>query len=137
VVCKTGGYRGLDCLDRKCVAEVQKQTGHTGQLDDCERQVRFDGCHFASLSAGPNQGSDTTKLPMGRHTFPFSFVLPPNLPSSFEGQHGYVRYSVKGVIDKPWKFDHSTKRVFTVICLLDLNTDPNATVFFFLCHSFL
>lgn len=72
----------------------------------------------------PGQGSETTKLPVGRHTFPFSFTLPPNLPSSFEGAHGYVRYSIKGIIDKPWKFDHTTKRAFTVICILDLNADP-------------
>ncbi|KAJ8303884.1 hypothetical protein KUTeg_017467, partial [Tegillarca granosa] len=65
-------------------------------------------------------------LPAGRHTFPFSFLLPPNLPSSFEGAHGYVRYTVKATIDKPWKFDHDTKRPFTVICLLDLNLQPNA-----------
>ncbi|KAL8602260.1 hypothetical protein ACOMHN_022773 [Nucella lapillus] len=73
----------------------------------------------------PNQGRDTTKLGVGRHTFPFCFILPPTLPSSFEGAHGYVRYSVKGIIDKPWKFDHSCKRAFTVICILDLNADPN------------
>eukprot|EP00916_Digyalum_oweni_P011297 GHVL01018824.1.p1 GENE.GHVL01018824.1~~GHVL01018824.1.p1 ORF type:complete len:423 (-),score=14.79 GHVL01018824.1:325-1593(-) len=74
----------------------------------------------------PSQGRDTTKLGQGRHTFPFCFLLPPSLPSSFEGAHGYVRYSVKGTIDKPWKFDHTTKKMFTVICLLDLNADPNA-----------
>ncbi|XP_076472508.1 arrestin domain-containing protein 3-like [Babylonia areolata] len=73
-----------------------------------------------------NQGSNTTKLPRGRHTFPFCFILPPNLPSSFEGAHGYVRYSVKGIIDKPWKFDHTCKRAFTVISILDLNADQNA-----------
>ncbi|KAK7473577.1 hypothetical protein BaRGS_00035180 [Batillaria attramentaria] len=76
----------------------------------------------------PGQGSDTTKLPAGRHTFPFCFVLPPNLPSSFEGAHGYVRYSVKGIIDKPWKFDHTTKRPFTIIGILDLNADANAQI---------
>ena len=80
------------------------------------------------MRSGPNEGSNTTKLASGRHTFPFSFLLPSNLPSSFEGAHGYVRYSVKGIIDKPWKFDHSCKRPFTVICLLDLNADPNAQV---------
>ena len=60
--------------------------------------------------------------------FPFNFVLPPDLPSSYEGGTGYVRYHVKAVIDKPWKFDHTTKQAFTVISILDLNTDPNAQV---------
>jgi hypothetical protein len=34
-------------------------------------------------------------LQAGQHTFPFSFILPHNLPSSFEGQFGHVRYYVK------------------------------------------
>ncbi|XP_025076865.1 arrestin domain-containing protein 3-like isoform X2 [Pomacea canaliculata] len=76
----------------------------------------------------PGQGSDTTKLAAGRTTFQFCFVLPPNLPSSFEGTHGYVRYFVKATIDKPWKFDHTTKRPFTIIGILDLNTDANAVI---------
>ncbi|XP_067665145.1 arrestin domain-containing protein 3-like [Haliotis asinina] len=74
------------------------------------------------------QSGDDIHLPAGRHTFPFVFQLPPELPSSFEGEHGHVRYTAKGIIDKPWKFDHKTKRAFTVICLLDLNRDPNAMI---------
>ncbi|KAL8615887.1 hypothetical protein ACOMHN_058956 [Nucella lapillus] len=73
----------------------------------------------------PSQGQDTTKLGVGCHRFPFCFVLPPSLPPSFEGEYGYVRYSMKGIIDKPWKFDHFCKRAFTVSCILDLNADPN------------
>ncbi|XP_025077865.1 uncharacterized protein LOC112554340 [Pomacea canaliculata] len=76
----------------------------------------------------PGQGSDTFKLAAGRTTYPFCFVLPPNLPSSFEGAHGYVRYSVKGIIDKPWRFDHTTKRPFTIISVFDLNADANAVM---------
>lgn len=71
---------------------------------------------------------DDNRLPPGQHVYPFTFTLPPNLPSSFEGGTGYVRYTIKGTIDKPWKFDHNTKRPFTVIALLDLNTQPNAAV---------
>ncbi|XP_046556419.1 arrestin domain-containing protein 3-like [Haliotis rubra] len=74
------------------------------------------------------QSGDDIHLPAGRHTFPFAFQLPPQLPSSFEGEDGHVRYTAKGIIDKPWKFDHETKRPFTVICLLDLNRDPNAMI---------
>ncbi|XP_062620954.1 arrestin domain-containing protein 3-like isoform X2 [Saccostrea cucullata] len=69
---------------------------------------------------------DDNRLPPGQHVYPFSFQLPPNLPSSFEGGVGYVRYTIKGTIDKPWKFDHTTKRPFTVNALLDLNTQPNS-----------
>ncbi|XP_062597207.1 arrestin domain-containing protein 17-like [Saccostrea cucullata] len=70
--------------------------------------------------------SDDNRLPPGQHAYPFSFQLPPNLPSTFEGEVGYVRYTIKGTIYKPWKFDYTTKRPFTVNALLDLNTQPNS-----------
>nr|XP_022329045.1 arrestin domain-containing protein 17-like [Crassostrea virginica]XP_022329046.1 arrestin domain-containing protein 17-like [Crassostrea virginica]XP_022329047.1 arrestin domain-containing protein 17-like [Crassostrea virginica] len=74
---------------------------------------------------GVGMGEDNC-LPPGQHVYPFTFQLPPNIPSSFEGGEGFVRYSIKGTIDKPWKFDHDTKRLFTVASPLDLNEYPNA-----------
>jgi len=74
-----------------------------------------------------NLGSDQT-LSAGEHVYPFNYVLPVNLPSSFEGDYGHVRYSVKVVIDRPWKFDHEAKAIFTVVNPVDLNADPNLIV---------
>ncbi|KAH9523032.1 Arrestin domain-containing protein 3 [Bulinus truncatus] len=74
----------------------------------------------------PKQGSTTQELCPGRHTFPFAFQLPLNLPSSFEDSVGHVRYIISCRIDRPWKFDHKTKRPFTVISDLDLNQTPGA-----------
>ena len=62
--------------------------------------------------------------PEGRHQYNFELPLQHNLPSSFEGECGYVRYLCKATIDKPWKFDHDTKAAFTVISHLDLNREP-------------
>ncbi|XP_060821608.1 arrestin domain-containing protein 17-like [Bombus pascuorum] len=61
------------------------------------------------------------KLPRGYNQYPFSFQLPNNIPCSFEHTNGYIRYTVKAVIDRPWKFDHECKAAFTVISNLDLN----------------
>lgn len=55
-------------------------------------------------------------------------MLPPNLPSSFEGGIGHVRYVVKGTIDRPWRFDDNCVRAFTVLNALDLNQLPEANV---------
>lgn len=66
----------------------------------------------------------TEVLPAGEHSFPFSMMLPNHLPSSFEGQYGYVRYTVKATLNRPWKFDHEVKAAFTVLLHLDLNLDP-------------
>jgi len=59
----------------------------------------------------------------GSYKYPFSFTLPTNVPSSFEGQQGYVRYTAKATMDRPWKFDHVTRCAFTVISVLDLNLE--------------
>ena len=63
--------------------------------------------------------------PAGTHQYTFVVPLPVTLPSSFEGEHGMVRYCCKATIDKPWKFDHETKTAFTVLSHLDLNREPD------------
>lgn len=64
------------------------------------------------------------ELPAGQHAYPFTCALPPTLPSSFEGEWGHVRYTIKVTLDRPWKFDQDTKMAFTVITPVDLNQNP-------------
>ncbi|XP_020282949.1 arrestin domain-containing protein 17 [Pseudomyrmex gracilis] len=66
------------------------------------------------------------EIQAGEHKFPFTCTLPPNLPSSFESDFGYVRYTVKATLDRPWKFDQDVKSPFTVILPFDLNQEPRA-----------
>ena len=74
-----------------------------------------------------SQDSDDAQMhPAGVHPYNFNFNLPQGLPSSFEGEYGYVRYECYAKIDRPWKFDHSTRVAFTVISHLDLNQEQNA-----------
>ena len=80
------------------------------------------------LSAKGQMSGDNPVLPEGRHNYPFRFQLPPTLPSSFEGAHGRVRYYLKATIDKPWKFDHTVKRPFTINSSVDLNQMPETRV---------
>jgi len=82
--------------------------------------------HVKIICCGDGAPDGRKELPAGNYVFPFSMQLPANLPSSFEGQHGNVRYYVKATIDKPWKFDHNTKRMFTVLDTYDLNYEPSA-----------
>lgn len=77
----------------------------------------FQISYYLLGSANANE----TELPAGVHTYPFTCTLPPALPSSFEGELGFVRYTVKCTLDRPWKFDQDTKMAFTVISPLDLN----------------
>ena len=41
-------------------------------------------------------------LEVGDYSYPFQFILPINLPSSFEHFIGKTRYTVEGTIDIPW-----------------------------------
>ncbi|XP_059612350.1 arrestin domain-containing protein 17-like isoform X1 [Phlebotomus argentipes] len=74
------------------------------------------------LLGGKNSGE--VELEAGTHTYPFTCALPPTLPSSFEGEWGHVRYTVKVTLDRPWKFDQESKMAFTVISPVDLNLNP-------------
>lgn len=67
-------------------------------------------------------------IPAGSHSYPFSATLPPTLPSSFEGEHGHVRYQVTATLDRPWKFDQHATGVFSVVSPVDLNYNIKAKV---------
>ena len=42
--------------------------------------------------------------------------------STFSGGSGFIRYYCKAKIDRPWKFDDSTRSGFTVLPHFDLNS---------------
>lgn len=64
----------------------------------------------------------------GKYVYPFSFILPVNLPSSFEGKFGSIRYTAKMTVERPWKWNKEIKAAFTVITPYDLNIIPNIAV---------
>ncbi|KAK6180221.1 hypothetical protein SNE40_012413 [Patella caerulea] len=74
----------------------------------------------------PGQGGADPVLQAGRYVYPFSFQLPTGIPSSYESEVGQIRYSVTGVIDRPWWLDDKTKKAFTIIHPVDLNQEPMA-----------
>ncbi|PFX33067.1 Arrestin domain-containing protein 3 [Stylophora pistillata] len=73
----------------------------------------------------PEQSGENPVLGPGEYSFPFQFHMPgDNLPTSVEGNFGHVRYWLKAFIDRPWRFDITTKSVFTVIERVDINLTP-------------
>ncbi|KAJ7372511.1 hypothetical protein OS493_019020 [Desmophyllum pertusum] len=70
----------------------------------------------------PGQIGANPVLSPGEHSFPFEFRLPEeNLPTTFEGKHGHVKYWLKAILDRPWKDDMKIIEPFTVTEKMDVN----------------
>ncbi|CAG5123270.1 unnamed protein product [Candidula unifasciata] len=66
--------------------------------------------------------------PPGMHVYPFDFTLPPEVPSSFEGRRGFVRYQCIVTMDRGWKGVIQIEQDLTVIRHLDLSAVPGAGI---------
>ncbi|KAH8311730.1 hypothetical protein KR044_007713 [Drosophila immigrans] len=71
---------------------------------------------------GSNLSTEVSLEP-GVHVYNFACQIPATCPSSIEGHFGRVRYLTKVSIVRPWKFDQSYTRCFTVLKIMDLNYD--------------
>ncbi|KAL8602393.1 hypothetical protein ACOMHN_022905 [Nucella lapillus] len=75
---------------------------------------------WVCLSVGFGSVANET-MEAGHHEFPFTFPLPPSLPSSCECGGGSVRYCVKAKLELGWADSVSMRRYFIVFRPLDLN----------------
>lgn len=70
----------------------------------------------------------------GSHSFSFQYTLPAQLPSSFIGRFGFVRYYCESTLER-WR-NKETKRIyFSVSSITDINQVPKADVSMTLLHS--
>ncbi|KAE9415029.1 hypothetical protein Angca_008253 [Angiostrongylus cantonensis] len=103
-----------------------KSTTHTENYTaPYSATVIFVDCE--SIAWAPAYGAKQV-LQAGIYRFPFLFTLPLKCAPSFEGFYGYIRYMVKVVLDRPWRFNKTDKRLFTVVPMLDLNLMPEVAV---------
>lgn len=80
--------------------ETEKRQNQEGKTEEERKDVEGHEEYFQIsyyLLGGANSGE--TELPPGAHTYPFTCSLPPQLPSSFEGEFGFVRYTIKVTLD--------------------------------------
>lgn len=125
IVIRFLGEANTSWEETKTVRDDQgKETNETEHLTGHEEYFEI---HYYLL--GSKNGSEIN-LPAGEHSYPFTCALPPTLPSSFEGEWGHVRYTIKVTLDRPWKFDQDAKMAFTVVSPVDLNVNPRLKV----CH---
>lgn len=67
----------------------------------------------------------------GEYRYPFHFTLPYQLPTSFEGIYGSLRYYVRASLNRRYMLDAVFKRGFTVNNIVDLNFIYQAPVSLF------
>jgi Arrestin (or S-antigen), N-terminal domain len=73
-------------------------------------------------------GGESFDLMPGKYEYLFTFRLPNELPSSFEGEHGWVRYTLKATVVRPWRSNYEIKVPITVNTIVDLNSVDIANV---------
>ena len=100
------------------------QQGYHFLPSQCHLPAEFKNYTFDFLETG----GESFFLPAGNYQYPFSFQLPFGLPSSFEGELGYVRYTIKIVVHRPWKFNYEAKAAIAVNSIYDLNAVSLASV---------
>ncbi|XP_022623763.1 arrestin domain-containing protein 1 isoform X2 [Seriola dumerili] len=70
--------------------------------------------------------ADKGTLAAGEHSFPFQFLIPVAVPTSFEGPFGKIIYRVRAAIDTPrFSKDYKAQRPFYLLNLLNLNEVPD------------
>ncbi|ELT90174.1 hypothetical protein CAPTEDRAFT_201190 [Capitella teleta] len=110
-------------------SEVVAEQSQSVDLDDIRGDCNKEQYFLKRIILLERDESDAV-LTAGDHSFAFECKLPPELPSSFEGRFGQIRYQAKACLERPnakSKKNHVlTKKAFTVLNGLDLNFIPEA-----------
>ena len=77
-------------------------------------------------------GRDSQRLAPGRHELPFSFQLPPGLPTSYYyikggGNRSYIHYSLTATVLRPWKGNLHVSQTICIIDIVNTNTPQLST----------
>ncbi|XP_076175389.1 arrestin domain-containing protein 3 isoform X2 [Ptiloglossa arizonensis] len=106
-----------------CVRWTETESGPNNESQEITYSNFQSYFNFQASILRANSKNSRVHIPVGYQRYTFQFQLPNNIPSSFEHRYGHVRYTVKAVLDRPWKFDQECKTAFTVVSILDLNTE--------------
>lgn len=79
--------------------------------DHCEKSQSFSGGYYRDLEG---------------YEYKFNYQLPMDIPTSFEGDNGSIRYACKLTVKKPMRLSLHKDKLFTVIFPYDLNNSPSA-----------
>ncbi|XP_045104848.1 arrestin domain-containing protein 3-like isoform X2 [Portunus trituberculatus] len=121
-------HEEVSCRSIKITIKGQSKVHWSEKSGKSRRHYRAGELYFRHpILVWGGEGSGNSFSP-GYRKFPFSFILPRDIPSSFVSNIGKVMYQVKAEADLPWSFDKSHKVFFSVNFMYDLNLDPFATI---------
>ena len=86
----------------------------TGQKIVCDQEICL-------LKEELETGKGSVLHPSGKKTYPFKFTLPNELPSSFEGNWGHIRYTLKANIETDNFNDYEVDLPITIKEIIDAN----------------
>ncbi|XP_046678779.1 arrestin domain-containing protein 3-like [Homalodisca vitripennis] len=91
--------------------------------DSKTEEVRFHASeeYFSTKYYLTGSSSSEMEILPGEYEHPFTTTLPPVLPSSFESEHGNIRYLIKAKVDIPWEIDDKVEKSFSIMTNVDLN----------------
>ncbi|XP_019630859.1 PREDICTED: arrestin domain-containing protein 1-like isoform X1 [Branchiostoma belcheri] len=99
--------------------DMPKMAGTEVYLEETKTIFSAAGAFSKSL-LGPLGSS----LKKGAHSFPFECTLPTDVPPTFKGEFGTIKYKVQGVIERPWnKSNYVSQTQFAVQDVCDPSTD--------------
>ena len=103
------------------IVQFQETRGADNRQTDYYRGIEtYVKAEVVVWEADSSSGSKL-ELPIGEHNFPFSFQLPQNIPSSFRGGVGKIKYKVEarivqsGLINAVVKSKHTMKAHLKVV----------------------
>ncbi|XP_018362028.1 PREDICTED: arrestin domain-containing protein 17-like isoform X2 [Trachymyrmex cornetzi] len=137
VCVKTRTVRNQDPLKLSIKGEANVSWERKRSTKDSQGRNRTQIDHFRASEQyfnltyyllGSTAGNGEVRVPAGFHRYSFNFSLPYNIPCSFEHINGHIRYTMKAVIDRPWRFDHESKIAFTVVLSYDLNAHSHQCI---------
>ncbi|KAK9885191.1 hypothetical protein WA026_010698 [Henosepilachna vigintioctopunctata] len=119
VSCNFNSSRDVRSIKIRCYGKE-----HTEWRGSGKNNPRYTATHyFFQMETKLFEPENSAMLP-GTYTYPFTFLLPENLPSTFEFPYGYIRYSLKGIIDIPLAVDPRDRIDLQLISVLDISTLP-------------
>ncbi|KAL1374123.1 hypothetical protein pipiens_004992 [Culex pipiens pipiens] len=90
--------------------------------------ARQDYLNSLSYLVGGTPNGPSVNVPEGTHVYKFTCVLPDNLPTSFEGQYGHIRYTATILVERPTQKNTTYREAFTVLRHVNLNDDPSLKI---------